>query len=1345
MLRTISTIKGLIITIIIACSNICVAQHGVKIDIETIDNSNGLPVEEIRRIHQDREGLLWFATTNGLIRYDGYEFLLYKSQFNNPNLLLSNNILSISDDDRHIWVGTDNGLNRMDKETGQSDVVSPVFTNLQINMIAMYNNRLWLGTTLGLYSYEPQSRKIKLYTLSKLEHQAVENILVDSKDNLWVAASIQGLFRYDKESDRFIKYPDVNRKNSALTLFEDSDANLWVGSWGCGLTKISNPQSPKTARYTTFTHDPNSPNSISCDIIYAISQDNKQKCIWIGHRNGLSILTPPYDKGHFINYSFDGTPNNIANNDISAVIRDRTGLMWLGTMGGGINKVNLNSSKIEYHPLLQISKRLHSRYITAQHKVGNTLWLGVKNNGLTLLDTRTGTFRHSSEIEGMKNIPSNARIKVMFELNGYIWIGVYENYFYKIKLSDNRPVSAVHLTKKQHPAIIGSNPYSAKTDSKGNVWFGFSNGVSVMDSNERLVARSELVKDKIGRVLIQTIDEDKDGNIWLGSKYCGIFKAKVVDGEIHYEQYTKENRGINTNEILSIFVDSRNDVWVGTQGGGLSKLDKTNHKFVVQNKNYGISFEDIFNIFEDKQGYLWMCNHNALIRLHVLNSLQADVFASSDGLWNNVFTSECLVKSIDNESFIVGGMKGYNILNPQSIQTNNTTPPLVFTNIFVNHNSIFTTNTSPVFKYDRSLLTLKHKSDFAAEFSALNFANPKRNHYAYRLKGYDKRWNYVDSDQRRANYTNLPKGNYVLQVKATNEHGVWNDTPAELTVRVLPSAFDTWYAHLCYVLLLCLIVYITYRTISNRQKLKQQLLIANVESQQKEKLTQSKLRFFTNISHELLTPLTIIGCASDELTVENAHHKYNLSIIKNNVNRLNRLIRQILEFRKAENSSLKLQVSQGNLSKLIYDICENNFRILADKKNISFSVSSEPDSIEGWFDSDKIDKILYNLLSNAFKYNYDNSFVAVRMCETINREGIREAVIEVKDGGIGITHDNLEKIFEHFYDGAYRKSNTQGTGIGLALTKTLAELHNGSVAVASTLGSGSTFTITVPIDKTAYSEAQVNDDIIAERHIEQAVQIEKQSQTILVVEDNDELRTLIANQLQSTYNVSTATNGEEAIESLAKESFDMVISDIMMPVMDGIELCHNIKNNIEYSHIPVILLTAKTTEEDKIRGYQTGADAYISKPFKMELLLSRIYNLFRSRKSLIKNFTNSHESVQLKTITYTSIDEKLMKKAVEIVELNIANEDFNFNKFVDEMGVSKSMLYRKIKVLTGMAPSDFVKDIRLKNACKILKDKSVNISEVSYAVGFNQPKYFSQCFRKKYNMSPSEYRQLYAE
>ena len=1310
---------------------------------EVYGYSRGLSSNEVRRIHKDREGLLWLASQNGLIRYDGYGFKAFRCEMENPQPLKSNFISTVADDDKYLYVGTDNGLSYLDKSP--LTIHNPpqeLFRNVTINKIIPRGDTIWLATNYGLYSCNRDSWTLTKHDIVKdgvLEN--IKDIIIGSDGDMWVGVITKGLFRYDFESGDFAFYTRGNCSDFAHVLYEDADRNLWVGSWDGGLTRIQHPESPRTARYTTFRTKPGTPHAIASDIVYTIRQDAVSGDLWVGGRYGLSILKKPFDQGHFENYVFDGMVGNLPNNDISDIYQDENGVMWLATIGGGLCKVDRKESRtVRYDPLSQIARDLNTRYVTAIHAdAKGMLWLGLKSKGLVIYNPATGEYTPSAAISALRNIPSTAKIISIcsFKAGEELLLAAEMGDLYHVVLQNGIPVSSRRIRAGAN-SFVGYNYVNAIfQDRQKRIWVSHGPEITLLDENLHVLT-DKILGRKGFRAFVRSLAQTREGDIFAGSSTEGVLRIRINGSDMQIRTYDTQNGKLNNNIIQSLFVDRSNNIWVGTQGGGLSRYDSATDTFIPVNDRYNIPYNDIFNIFQDRFGNIWMCSNNDIIRLGEADRASTMLYKSSGSTLGNSFVTNCLT-TISDSIHVIGGMNGLNLIKPLKDPDISHTPPLVISDIRIGYNSIYEhTEQQDRFRYADNRLTLNHRhKDFSIEFASLSYETYHNDQYAYRLLGYETGWNYIGTTQRIASYTNLKKGDYTFQVKSAGANGIWMQTPVELEVRILPSPFETWYAKVIYTLLVLTGLYALYRIAANKMRMRRRLLIAELEKRKNEELTRSKLHFFTNISHEFLTPLTIIGCSAESIATTDESLRNTVSIIKNNATRLQNLIRQVLDFNKAESGKLELHVAEGNLSEMVRSICENDFSVLARQRNILLSCDIQG-TVKGWYDADKVDKILTNLLSNAFKYNFDNSYVAVSLREDYD-ENHRYAVLSVKDGGMGIEPDKLDKIFEKYYSMDYRKdTKSKGTGIGMALVKALVDLHKGSVQVESTLGTGTTFVVTIPINERSYTEAERLSKSFTPQEMPACNRPDEQKR-ILIVEDNAELRHVIALQLARLYTVDTASNGVEAQQKLADHAYDLIVTDWMMPEMDGTELCRYVKTNIEYSHIPVIMLTAKSSIEDKITSYDLGADAFISKPFEVSLLVSRIENLMKGKERLIRNYAQSEDSVQLKSITYTSLDERFIRNAVKIVEENISNEEFSLDDFVDVMNVSKSTLYRKIKSLTGMSTNEFIKDIRLKHACRIMQGKRMSISEIAYMVGFGQPKYFTYCFKKKYGILPSEY------
>ena len=807
---------------------------------------------------------------------------------------------------------------------------------------------------------------------------------------------------------------------------------------------------------------------------------------------------------------------------------------------------------------------------------------------------------------------------------------------------------------------------------------------------------------------------------------------------------------------MCIHLDRFGRLWAGTEGGGLYLYNRNKGEFEEKTRAYSIPGDVIVSIEEDKSGNLWLGTISGLVKLYVAavgNDFSTRIYTSADGLQDNfIVNSSC---SRNGELFF-GGHKGYNSFFPDKMEIPSQETNFLITDIKIFNHSFsnlpveLQQKISPVMPTYTSKIELPHKyNNFSIEFAALTYKNPELNRYAYRLQNFDRDWQYTDADRRFAYYNNLPSGTYTFQLKATNENGEWSGYVRELTVVVLPPFWATWWAYLLYVIIVSVIGVSIYRTAKNRILLRNALRLREIEKAKAEELNHAKLQFFTNITHELLTPLTIISATVDELKTQAPSHNDLYTVMNSNIQRLIRLLQQILEFRKAETGNLKLRVSPGDIAAFVKNAAES-FQPLVKKRKIHFSFLCDPESMIGYFDMDKLDKILYNLLSNAAKYNKEDGFIQVSLSyDETDKDFV---LLKIKDNGKGISKEKQKNLFKRFYEGDYRKFNTIGTGIGLSLTKDLVELHGGTISVESEVDHGTEFMVRIPIERSYYDEEQIDDEAISlmqnpvnYEDTQEDADVETQevtikANTILLVEDNGELLHLMTKLLSREYNVFTAQNGKEGIAVLEKEDVDLIVSDVMMPEMDGIEFCKYVKGHLEMSHIPMILLTAKNKEEDRAEAYEIGADAFISKPFNLTVLHARIRNLLKYKERMARDFKNQIV-FEVKDLNYTSLDEDFIQRAIHCVNNHLEDPNFDQAQFADEMRTSKSTLYKKLKSLAGLNTSSFIRNVRLKAACRIMEEKGTNVrvSELAYAVGFNDPKYFSSCFKKEFDMLPSEY------
>ena len=1328
---------------------------------------HSLPTNEVQKVYQDRDGFIWFATRNGLCQYNGYETTLYKSNLYSPDLLTTNSITCLVDDNNNnLWIGTSEGLNVMDKRTGEiKKYKAPSISNNVVSALCVTrDNTLWVGTDNGLCRYVPEKDTFVVcgdeFGDGRLRYVTIKSLLEDSDGDLWIGTWAQGLFRYSPSTDKVVVYPKINEQYSSHVIYEDSNKDIWVGSWGYGLFKLRNPKDMENVSYQSFLHENGDDSSLSDNIVYDIAEDINTHTLWVGTRSGLSILRLD-ESSSFINYKSGKSDYRIPSDEVNSIMRDSQKNMWIGAIGGGVLMADTRQPAFALHTLNFGDEDIPVTSVrTLFADSDQNLWIGVGTYGLARREYVTGELKmysHIPEFSGVKDLPSLFAV-VQRKKSGDIWFGMYNGGIYVYRKGEK----VKHLTTKNSAFLTSDCVSALYEDYEGNCWVGTRGGIGVrlsdgtdyrfetMNFNDSLSA---------GWIYVRDIVQDMDNSVWLATSNFGVIH---ITGDVRqpstlkYENYSFHNRKLITNTVLCMHIDRFGRLWAGTEGGGLYLYNRSTGQFEEKTRTYSIPGDVIVSIEEDKSGNLWLGTVSGLVKLYVAavgNDFSTRIYASADGLQDNfIVNSSC---SRDGELFF-GGHKGYNSFFPDKMEIPSQETNFLITDIKIFNHSFknlpveLQQKISPVMPTYTSKIELPYKyNNFSIEFAALTYKNPELNRYAYRLQNFDRDWQYTDADRRFAYYNNLPSGTYTFQLKATNENGEWSGYVREFTVVVLPPFWATWWAYLLYMVLVLVIGVLIYRTIKKRILLQNALRLREMEKAKAEELNHAKLQFFTNITHELLTPLTIISATVDELKTQAPSHNDLYTVMNSNIQRLIRLLQQILEFRKAETGNLKLRVSPGDLAAFVRTGTES-FKPLVKKRKIHFSLLCDPESIVGYFDIDKLDKIMYNLLSNAAKYNKEDGFIQVTL--SYDEEDREFVLLRVKDNGKGISREKQATLFKRFYEGDYRKFNTIGTGIGLSLTKDLVTLHGGTISVESEVDHGTEFIVRIPIERSYYDEEQIDDEVISLRQtaidyedtpedvIAEVQELATKANSILLVEDNEELLNLMTKLLGREYNVFTAENGKEGIIVLENEDVDLIVSDIMMPEMDGIEFCKYVKGHLEISHIPVILLTAKNKEEDRAEAYEIGADAFISKPFNLTVLHARIRNLLKYKARMAHDFKNQIV-FEVKDLNYTSLDEDFIQRAINCVNNHLEDPNFDQAQFADEMLTSKSTLYKKLKSLAGLNTSSFIRNVRLKAACRIMEEKGINIrvSELAYAVGFNDPKYFSSCFKKEFGMLPSEY------
>jgi len=1325
----------------------------------TLGLETGLSNANVSVIHQDALGYLWFGTEDGLNRYDGYDFKVYAPNNGGTSQISNSRIFCITEDSLgYIWIGTYDGLNRYDRVLDEFQVYRPVSEEKSSsNANIVYSTHIdkqgifWIGTGNGLFKFDPKTAYFEETEnlLDASRSTVINSIINDYRGDLLVATG-QGLFSINPDGnvDNLSK-KRLTSSDNIISMMEDEFNQLWVGHFSSGISVINRKRD--SARF--YRHEEGEPKTIPDNYVYNIAINRKGE-IWIATDNGLSNYI---GKEQFSNYANDpGDDNSLSSNIITHVFFDQGQRMWVATRLGGIcyydkaldqfNHIKKNNFK---------SSSLSSDKITgfAESPNGN-LAVGTDGGGINIYDIETGNFsRLTQESHGLS---SNKTLAFQYDSKGGLWIGTWGGglNYYNSKTGEVRVYKHDDVDSK---SIADDYIYDIFKSADGTIWIGtWGNGLSkydpIKDQFNNYSHHSEDPYAFAGSAINQ-ITEDEDGNLFIVTEFEGLEKFNISNEKFHHYKAGGAEGSLSTNALTAIFIDSQNRIWVGTNGGGLNLFNQADGTFETFTMQDGLPNNVVVGILEDNKGYIWLSTNRGLSKFDTdLRTFRN--YTKTDGLQDYQFMPRNSLK-LSNGWLAFGGNNGFNFFDPASLVENQKAPSVYITDIKLFYKPIrIEPNTDGPLKKHISFteeIILDHDENFISlEYTAINYTQSQENQYLYKMDGLHDDWILAGKD-RNVSFTALNSGTYTFRVKASNNDQVWNENPETLVITILPPWWKTNLAIFGYLIGFGCIL-IAFRTlIIVRTNYINDLKLERLEKENIEGLNKTKLQFFTNVSHEFRTPLTLILGPIDTLIKSGEGGKLfkdQLAVISLNTQRLLRLINQLLDFRSIESNGLQLQVAEGNIVKFIKEI-KLSFDGHADQRAIDFQLKSSSNIINVYFDRDQFEKIIFNLLSNAFKNTPDNGRIFIKVLEQSN-----SVQLVVENSGSGIKSEDFERIFERFYTDETNPGT--GTGIGLALTKNLIELHHGSISVKSDESICTSFHVVMRKGKDHFSNSQFIEDfkdsefighysaqpneLISKSMEDDAARDISDMEKIMLVEDNVEVRNYLKTLFLSQYIVLEASNGTEGMDLAIEEIPDIIISDVMMPIMDGITFCKNIKSNVKTSHIPVILLTARTSLIFNVEGLEHGADDYITKPFNADLLKLKVKNMIASRKSLQQYFSDNKELIiEPKRISQTSSDQVFIEQAINSVELNMSNSEYSVDDFGRDMGMSRMQLYRKLKAMTGQSANEFVRLVRIKRAAQLIELNEFTISEVTYKVGFSDLQYFRSCFKKVFGVNPSSY------
>ncbi len=1365
--------------IVITMTNNVVHAQSDEIKFSHLDISDGLSNNQVNYILKDKSGFMWFGTMSGLNRFDGYNFKHFRHIPGDSSSISDSYIQQLQEDKLgRIWVITRNGLNlynpKTEKFSYNDHLISknvPIYPMSVKTIHCDDNGYMWIAVNDGgLYKISilesADSSKIDIIKhqsndTTSIHSNNISDISSDILGNIWLVYSDGILEKLNSQSGKVVYRNDYLRnlnpnKWLANRLFIDSDNDIWIyASNDAQGVFYFNTSTKKYLHLNT-----NSKYKLSTNIIKGgIEEDNDGK-IWIGTDHGGINIVDKEDFSVSNLYHDASNPFSLKQNVINCINKDNTGTMWVGTFKKGISYFRKDIFKFKlYTNRASDPKSLpfNDVHCFEEDEKGN-LWIGTNGGGLIYFDRKNNSFKRYQHDENDPNsISSDVIINLELDKHNNLWIGTFYGGLNKF---DGKKFIKYRHDSQDSKSIASDKAWRIQEDFRGTLWVGtLGFGLDTLNKKTGEFKHFNIQgKNSVHSNDITFIEESKDGDLWFGSSYGIDHYDRKANTFNHIVTDPNNPNSLSNFNVNCIHENKQGNLWIGTRDG-LNYYDRKNKKFTIFRTDHGLPDNTILIILEDVNGNLWVSTSNGLSNL-LMNGTPGDEnfryrfinYDKQDGLQGQEFNFSAGFKTKTGDLFF-GGSNGMNMISEQ-INFNAYVPNIAFTNFQVFNKTIEPGQLlNGRVLLDRSItfadqIELKHSENiFSIEFAALDFFHPEKSKYAYKLQNFNEDWLNTTGNFRRITYTNLDPGTYTFKVKAANSEGYWSKEIKSIDIIILPPFWKTPIAFVLYGIFIVGTLLLARTIILERERMKHKLEMERQEGERMHELDLIKTKFFTNVSHELRTPLSLILAPIEKLenAIQNTEHKRQLVVMQRNARRLLNLVNQLLDFRKMEVQKFKLEPNKADIVDFIKETSES-FIDLSENNNILFEIESSVDQLEMAFDHDKMEKIIFNLLSNAFKFTPQDGSIKISIDLQKDNGKHKFLTIKVIDSGIGIPKDKLDKIFDRFFQNSVQEIQmNHGSGIGLALTKEFVELHHGKIYVNSEPEEGSTFVVSLPVTTSEPVKKGQPTSIVSHKngHVNGAVkkngytkEVDRDKQVVLLVEDNDDFRFYLKDNLKSSYHIIDAPNGKEGWEKILETSPKLIVSDIMMPIMNGLELCKKVKGDLRTRHIPVILLSAQAEDKDMIRGYDNLADDYITKPFSFEILHSRIKNLIAVRETL-----DILEKVELKPseILVNSAEADMVKKTTKIIEENIDNVSFSVEELSRHLGMSRVNLYKKLLAITGKTPLEYIRHIRIKRAAQLLSQSHLTVAEVAYKVGFNNPKNFTKYFKASYKVLPSKY------
>jgi ligand-binding sensor domain-containing protein/signal transduction histidine kinase/DNA-binding NarL/FixJ family response regulator len=1339
-----------------------------KLKFSHINSFQGLSNSTVEAIYQDHRGFIWFGTRDGLNRYDGYQMTVFKNNPANTSSISDDYIRCLYEDSHHqLWIGTSNGLNRFNQFKNTFTRYKYAAANRQSisgNIInCIYSDRkgnLWIGTVDGgLNLYLPGSNSFQHF--ADVPGNTVNYIFEDSATKLWIGTG-KGLKSFDRQKHifnnqiNFVGYSTISLPVN--TIQEDRQHNLWLGIENGGLMVLDF----KTKTVNRYQHQRDGDGSLANNQVKCLLADRKGN-IWAGGINGgLSLFNP--QSGTFSNYqNVSENSSSLSQRTVSAIFEDDQSNLWVGTHRAGVNLYTPKANKFKLLQNEPDNNSLSYNDVRAFCEDENhNIWIGTDGGGINIYDPIKNTFKyHRYNPNDSQSLAADAVLDIYKANEKKVWISTWGG---GLNCFDKATGNFRHFTNTPADATTISSNFvqQAFKDSDGNFWIAtYYGGLNLLNEQSLQFKRFTEAPDKKTRLTgnnIVSVNEDRNKNLWIGTDDGGLNCYNLRSKHIsHY--FDKQEK---LPDLRIIFVDSRGRIWIGQNG--LYLFNAAKNRFDIYTDKAGLGTDVIKGIEEDEAGNFWISGANGITKFNP-QSFQFTKYNIADGLQGQEFEVNSCLKA-QNGNLYFGGVNGFNVFNPASIKANPYVPPVYITGLQVFDKTVYPDVPGSPLKTDISVtntVQLNYKqSSITLNFAALNYTAAENNKYQYRLEGFDPNWHL--SAERKATYTNLFPGSYTFMIKAANNDGLWNPKVTSLLIIITPPFWATWWFR---TLMIAVILFSIYEIL----RFKKNLDLRKIEENKREEMHQLQLQFFTNISHEFRTPLSLILGPLETLLEKgkSATSQY-YEVMYRNANRLLLLINELMDFRKVESGALSLKATPGNLNTFINELAAE-FKEAAMQKDITLNVVLNNPLDNTWFDRQVLEKIVLNLINNSLKYTPAKGVVTVEVLQNLegfksgfenelvlknNFRAGRYAYIRISDNGIGISKDSIQHLFERYY----RITETHlGSGIGLAFVKSLTVLHKGDIYVYSQRYAGTDIIIGLPVSESDYSPKEKWSEAAEPGGTRlESIQMEPIASTgplypaktisannnhkyrILIVEDNDEIRAFIKSSLEEIYTITEAIDGADGLTQAKEQLPDLIISDVMMPGMNGIDFCHAIKEDLDTSHIPFIMLTAKTNLQAEIEGIDSGADLYLPKPISINLLTLSIRNIFEQRQKLRERYLKNHH-IEARELVHSSKDKEFMDKLLLIIDKELNNPDLDVDQLCNTIGMSRTKLYHKIKEISGQAPNEFIRSIRLKKAIEIMTHEDVLLTEVIYRVGIQTQSYFTKAFKKEYGKTPTQFLQ----